>query len=249
MIIEARSVSGINAVELDTQGTLTVTQGDSESLSIEAEDNLLPLLTSEIYNGTLELGIKSGNRISATKPIRYTLTVKDLSAIAVNGSGSITVSDFVTDQALRIEGNGSGGLSFARLKTGDPRITLSGSGSLSINSLETGKAALQVNGSGSIDLTNLQAQSLAAGLSGHGSLKLGGSITNQKVNLTGSGRYEAEGLSSRSAIVSATGSGSAVVQVSDTLEASITGSGSISYLGSPAVTQHRIGSGKVQQRA
>lgn len=249
MVSEPRTISGINAVELDTSGILTVTQGDTETLTIEAEDNLLPLLTSEIFNSRLQLGIQPDSRISATKPIRYTLTVKDLSGISVNGSGSINVSDFVTDQDLRIEGNGSGGLAFASLKTGDPHITLSGSGSLSINSLQTGKAALQVNGSGSIDLTTLQAQSLAAGLSGHGSFKLSGSITDQKVNLTGSGRYEAEGLSSRTAVVSATGSGSAVVQVSDTLDASVTGSGSISYIGSPAVTQRRIGSGKIQQRA
>ena len=112
MVSEPRTVSGINAVELDTSGILTITQGESESLTIEAEDNLLPLLTSEVFNGRLQLGVKSDNRISATKPIRYTLAVKDLSAISVNGSGSINVSDFVTSQAMRIEGNGSGGLTF-----------------------------------------------------------------------------------------------------------------------------------------
>lgn len=248
VVTEPRAVNNIRAVELDTSGQLTITQGDREALTIEAEDNLMPLLTSELINGTLVLGVQRDHSISATKPIRYTLAVKDLAAISVNGSGSLAMSDFATQHPLHIVGSGSGSLEFASIKSGDPTILLSGSGSLNINSLETGKAALQVNGSGNIELATLQAHSLAARLNGHGSLRVSGQTNNQKVNLMGSGRYEAEGLTSRAASVSATGSGSAVVQVSDSLDASVMGSGSISYIGSPTVSQRRVGSGKIQRR-
>lgn len=249
VITESRPVSGIRAVELDTSGQLSVTQGDTESLSIEAEDNLLPLLTSDVVNGTLKLGITTNGSFTNTKPLRYILMVKDLAAIELNGSGSITVGAFSTSSALQIEGNGSGGLTFDSVQSGDATVRLSGSGSLTMTSLAAGKATLQLNGSGNLNLATLQVDSLSARLSGHGSLSVGGSAVAQNVNITGSGSYHGDGLSSRTAVISTTGSGSAVVQVSDTLEASIMGSGSISYIGSPAVTASRIGSGKIQQRA
>lgn len=53
--------------------------------------NLLPLLTSQVEGGTLILGKKPNIRIQTTKPITYTLTMKDISGVAVSGSGTIIV--------------------------------------------------------------------------------------------------------------------------------------------------------------
>jgi hypothetical protein len=43
---ETRTVRGFNEVELRDEGTLVIEQGAAESLTIAAEDNILPLLTS-----------------------------------------------------------------------------------------------------------------------------------------------------------------------------------------------------------
>lgn len=75
---EMRQVSGFTRVELSGTGELTVEKTGTESLMISAEDNLLPLLTSEVSGDTLILGAKSNTTIYATKPITYSLTVTDL---------------------------------------------------------------------------------------------------------------------------------------------------------------------------
>ena len=42
LVLSTRQVAGISGVELATLGSLTITQGGSESLVVEAQANLLP---------------------------------------------------------------------------------------------------------------------------------------------------------------------------------------------------------------
>jgi hypothetical protein len=49
---ESRPVSGFTKVELSGTGELTIEQTGTESLTISAEDNILPRLTSEVSGDT-----------------------------------------------------------------------------------------------------------------------------------------------------------------------------------------------------
>jgi hypothetical protein len=50
VVEETREVSGVSGVELATLGTLHVEIGESESLRIEAEDNLLEYIETDVRN-------------------------------------------------------------------------------------------------------------------------------------------------------------------------------------------------------
>jgi len=234
---------------LDTSGDLTLSQGDSESLTIEAEDNLLPLLTSDVTNDVLKLDTKPNTSFSATKPVKYTLVVKDLNAITDNGSGTIIAGDLNLSHPLGITGNGSGNITIANVHSGDAQLKLSGSGGLNAASIKSDKAAIEISGSGSASIQTITVQSFSAKLTGNGALEVGGTTTDQIINLSGSGNYDGEKLASKTAIVKTDGSGGATVQVSDTLNATISGSGSITYIGNPTVTQKSSGLGKVTQKS
>ena len=45
---ETRAVSGITRVALEGMGEVVIQEGAAESLTIEAEDNILPLITSAV---------------------------------------------------------------------------------------------------------------------------------------------------------------------------------------------------------
>ena len=96
---ETRTVSGFTAVELAGNGDVKIQQSGTESLSISAEENLLPLLTSEVVDGTLKLGIKDGARIDSTQPITYQVTAKNLTGLDIGGSGNQTATDVKTTSA------------------------------------------------------------------------------------------------------------------------------------------------------
>src|SRR5262249_20664375 len=54
----SRPVAGFTQISLEGQGALTIQQTGTDSLTIEADDNILPLLTSEVSNDRLTLGTK-----------------------------------------------------------------------------------------------------------------------------------------------------------------------------------------------
>jgi hypothetical protein len=56
VITESRDVAGFNEIALGGIGTGIVTQGDEEALTIEAEDNLLPPIGSEVREGPQQAG-------------------------------------------------------------------------------------------------------------------------------------------------------------------------------------------------
>src|SRR4051812_38450875 len=79
---ETRTVSGFSAVDLQGSGQLTIEQTGVESLTIQAEDSVLPDLTSDVTDGTLRLGQKAGTNIVTSTPILYRLTIRDPAGLA-----------------------------------------------------------------------------------------------------------------------------------------------------------------------
>jgi hypothetical protein len=63
----------------------------------------------------------------------------------------------------------------------------------------------------------------------------------------GSGDYQAEDLESKEVKINVMGSGSAIVNVSEKLDAEISGIGSVEYIGDPTVKQNLSGVGRVSK--
>lgn len=184
---ETRSVSNFDEVDLTGSGDLTIQLGDQESLKIEAEDNLLPVLTSDVVGRRLDLGVKRGTSISPTRPIRYTLTVKSLKAVSLLGSGSITGSGFDTDSfSVSVLGSGDVNLDKVNFKTLDVRIA--GSGNITMNGTANSQT-VNIPGSAEYRAGNLQSQSGNVTISGSGNATVWTSDTLD-IRITGSGTVE-----------------------------------------------------------
>jgi len=188
MSSETRPVSGFTQISIDGSGDAQITQGDTESLKIEAEDNILPLVTSEVVGGKLVLGLKPMTSISTTRTIHYTITVKDLSALALNGSGNVSAGALKsTSMALNL--NGSGDISLASLEGSSLSVSGNGSGNFSINAGKIDNQSIQLFGSGSIQAANLESQTASVTIAGSGSASLWvkGSLN---VSIGGSGNVD-----------------------------------------------------------
>ena len=53
VVTETRALSGVDAVELACQGDLVIELGDREELVVEAESNLMDLISTDIDDGEL----------------------------------------------------------------------------------------------------------------------------------------------------------------------------------------------------
>jgi hypothetical protein len=180
---EPRQVSGFTKIELSGTGEVTVQKTGTESLTISAEDNILPRLTSKVSDGTLDLGTKANAKISPTKPITYSVTVKDLTGLAVSGSGTIHVTNLTT-AALSIDISGSGTIT-ANGTVDDQDLEISGSGRYQAEQLASKTVKAQISGSGTASV--LATDRLDVEISGSGTLTYSGNPQVQQ-EISGSGR-------------------------------------------------------------
>src|SRR6185312_9903500 len=125
-------------------------------------------------------------------------------------------------------------------------IVVSGSGDVAFNEgLHADKMNLHVSGSGDAQ-GMLEVKDLVTSISGSGDVKLSGHAETSEVRVSGSGDYSARGLHTSNTSVHVSGSGDASIYASNKVDASVSGSGDISYGGHPkSVAKSKSGSGDI----
>jgi len=206
IIQETRSVIGAMGVNMGIVANMTIEQGVPEELILQADDNLMPFILSDVQGETLVISNEQGIDLEPSQKIEALLRLNSINNIIHSGVGDITVPDLMTTQ-----------IEIALLGVGD------------------------------IDIINLDLQTLDVMISGIGNVSIAGQVQNQTAELISLGDYEAENLVSNTADIDISSIGSATVQVSTTLNAHITGSGSVFYIGSPVVNRTGNGIGNVTQ--
>ena len=181
---ETRSVTGFHSVELLNSADVVITQGETEGVVIQAEDNLIPLLETKVENGTLRIGFTKREEIHFTKRMVVNVSAKTVDAIQLAGSGNIT-SKSLTPDHFSAKVAGSGNLGVDHLETGTLAVSIAGSGDVKL----AGKAARQtveVAGSGDYEGGALKSGAATVSIVGTGDCEVAASETLD-VNITGSG--------------------------------------------------------------
>jgi uncharacterized protein with GYD domain len=227
VVEETRAMSGLTSVELATIGTLHIQVGDSESLRVEAEDNLMPYLETEVRGGRLSIENREGVNLQSTRPIHYYLTVTALDTIAISSSGDVEAPDLQADRFS---------------------VAIHSSGNLEMGNLQASTLTVNITSSGNVTMGTLNADTLEVDISSSGNLRIaGGEVGRQTITISSSGEYTAQDLQSAEADVRLSSSGSATIRVHDRLRANLTSSGDVRYAGSPTVDATTTSSGNAVQ--
>ncbi|MBL8994201.1 MAG: DUF2807 domain-containing protein [Spirochaetia bacterium] len=164
-------------------GNVRITKGEKESLTVQADENLLEYLTTEVSDSRLILGSRNCYPIHPTKEVTYTIVAKDLNRIALSGSGNITANAF-------------GNSKFS--------IDLSGSGSITASGSSDSLSG-DLSGSGHIDTSELKANSVSISIAGSGTAT-SWCVKSLSAFISGSGRVEYYGRPELSQSISGSGS-------------------------------------------
>jgi hypothetical protein len=139
------------------------------------------------------------------------------------------------DESIRIDISGPNVSSFSTNNSGNIFVT---------SDLQVNNVYLKTSGSGNITLKNIAASVIDgySTMSGRITAATGSALT-EKFKTDGSGRIDFSGVAARDVTAKTIGSGDIKVKVSDRLDATIDGSGSIYFSGSPLINSHIHGSG------
>ena len=180
---ETRDVPVFTSVSSAGSPDVTITIGQQQSLSIEADDNILPVLTTEVKNGKLEIG--SSESYSPKTKIKITITVAQLDGASVAGSGEINVVG-VNSKTFSAQIAGSGEINLNG-SADALNATVTGSGDLDATKFTVADATVNVTGSGDAKVN--ATRSLNATVTGSGDIKFASNPDlNVQSSIQGSGR-------------------------------------------------------------
>ena len=168
VVTENREVSGFDGVSHTGIGRVIINQGDHESLTIEADDNLLEHISSEVKSGTLELGFTDNVRIDSASPITFTVGVKDLTKLDSIGTGSIEIDELSAD-ILSVSTSGTGSISLGTLTATNLVVNAEGTGDIKLAGNVETQEVMRV-GTGDYDASDLESKSANVGAVGTGNV-------------------------------------------------------------------------------
>lgn len=174
---ETRPVSGFDRVSVQYYGDVVLEQGDTEGLVIEADEEVLPRIKSEVRDGRLTIGLDvqwwewltEWMKLTSVvdKKIRYKINMRQICGIALSGSVNLQA---------------------AQIKSEDCSISISGSAKVQIDDFEGVQLANSVSGSGTIELAG-SAQRQTLHVSGSGTIRAADFQTQEAdIHISGSAR-------------------------------------------------------------
>ncbi|MFI5054522.1 MAG: head GIN domain-containing protein [Acidimicrobiia bacterium] len=178
---QARTLAAFTAVDLAGSNNVTVHVGDTQTVTVRGDDNLIRYVTTTVQDGTLAVG--QSRNFSTTSPMSVVITVPALDAATLSGAGVLTVTGVAADH-FTVRAPGSGVLVVTGTAT-TLDATLSGTGDVRLDGLAAHDATATVSGTGRL-LVNAS-HSLDATVSGVGSILYTGNPTTVTKNVTGTG--------------------------------------------------------------
>ncbi|HEX8993590.1 MAG TPA: DUF2807 domain-containing protein [Anaerolineales bacterium] len=172
VVSQTRAVQGFTGIRVAYPASVVIRQAAGESLTVEAEDNVAAEIKTQVANGTLVIGAVHEPMVlvDPTRPVRITITVKDLDELDFDTAGDVTVQGLKT-KSLTTVLDGAGSATLNNLDLESLTANLSGVGSLRANGT-VNTVTVRVDGVGSFDAAALRSQTAIANLSGMGSASL-----------------------------------------------------------------------------
>ncbi len=168
MVTQTREVSGFDRVSVEYPASVLISQGDTEALTIEADDNVLPGLKTDVKGSELRIYYKStdGKHVNPTKLPVITITVKDLSALDFSSAGESTV-DGLEAKNLDVSLSGAGSVKLNNISITNLSLNLSGAGSATASGTAD-DLSVNISGLGSFNGKDLKCSTASVNISGAG---------------------------------------------------------------------------------
>lgn len=190
VVVEERYLPDFDGVSLSGIGEVTLIQADEQSVLIEAEDNIMPYITTEVRRDVLYIGIEDGVAIQNNEPLKFAVTAPEITSFDVSGSGTIIAENVDTDK-LSVEVSGSGEIGIEDVETEFLAIRISGSGDVMAQGEATDQV-VNITGSGSYAAPDLASDDIEIRVSGSGEAMVWATDT-LSVDISGAGKVAYQG--------------------------------------------------------
>ncbi|MGV8963959.1 MAG: head GIN domain-containing protein [Candidatus Saccharimonadaceae bacterium] len=238
VVKEKRNLSGFSAINISGSWDALITQGENFSVTIEASKESIDDLLIEVKDGTLYVSNNSKrlriNIFNKRNDIRKVhITMPDLQKItASGGSDIIPQTPFRTDD-MKIVMSGGSDLKSLALDCVSLDCKMNGGSDANIQLINGKSVKINNSGGSDLSLSVLSAELLDLQTSGGSDVKLEGETKNLIVKSSGGSDVSASKLKVKNCTASVSGAADVDIYVTDSLNASISGSSDVRCKGNP----------------
>lgn len=150
--IQQRTIDDFDKVAIHIVADVIITSGKQYHMSIEADDNILKIISTNVYKKRLI--ISSPKSYSTRQPIKINIEVPFLKEVKQSGAGSVFL-DNVSTLALNIVMSGSGTIS-ANGAVENLTAEIKGSGDMNLQQLIAKRVKINISGAADASLQVLE---------------------------------------------------------------------------------------------
>lgn len=176
---EKREVSDFRSVKTGGAITVDIVAQRDFSVEVEADDNLLEHIKTEVRGDTLK--IYTEGSISTRNPIRVRIAMPQIESLDISGASTGTLTN-VKNESLTVEASGASKIRIDG-ETGELKVDLSGASRLDAENLRAENTTVEASGASSATVTALN--DLTAEASGASNIRYTGEPKNVKRNISG----------------------------------------------------------------
>jgi Putative auto-transporter adhesin, head GIN domain len=178
---EKRDLKSFSAIDTTGAYSIDVTCQKPASFEIEADDNILPLIKTEVRDGILF--VSNDQPYHSSKTVTLRITLPDLNSVANHGAGQIKIVD-ANSSDLKIDSTGAASVDAAGTAK-SVQISSTGAGEINTSKLRADNAKVEVSGAASVDV--YAAEQLDVNVSGAGHVSYSGNPKTVNKHVSGIG--------------------------------------------------------------
>ena len=164
---QSRAIEHFTGLSLNVPAQLELRIGNNEGITIETDDNLLPLIETTIDNGTLKIRpVKKNMHLQATT-MKIIVQARAVDRIALGGSGAIR-SDALRGGRMQFDLGGSGSIDVKGIDGDAVSVTVGGSGNFKAGGGSAKTVSVSIGGSGDVDVGKMAAAEASVSVAGSG---------------------------------------------------------------------------------
>lgn len=185
-VSETRNPGTFTAVEFELPAELTYVESNRPEVIIEAQQNIIDIVETNVTGSTLRIKLKNNRVISLFEKIKVMVNGQHANSFKVSGSGNLSIPAKITGDQLKLKVSGSGKIVATELQATDLEVNISGSGNIEGHDGEVTNERIIISGSGDVDLSEVSAENADTETSGSGDIKI---FVNERLNarIAGSG--------------------------------------------------------------
>jgi hypothetical protein len=98
VVTETLDLSSFQSIKNTGVANIYITVGDTQSVVLKAQQNIIDVITYEVNNSTLEIGIQNNTSINESKGIVFEITIPENDKIELIGVGDFELSGDSQDE-------------------------------------------------------------------------------------------------------------------------------------------------------